>query len=206
VEVNFNEAQAANIIRNTYSTKWEINTGIESKWDRRLPRLFPLFVASVIRVPIVTSSSLPWVLVLILEQELLLAWSCCSDMLPQNEPGLSLGCKLRRNSLVAHNNTDNKHNCKEKRGQWRTRTARSFSGHNSNGFYNSTAHLYTPRHSYNLLIWISASDWRTQMGPCPRHRSVQIPCDHFVHNKLITKIKGHRVTTTFKRQNSKQNW
>jgi hypothetical protein len=96
--------------------------------------------------------------------------------------GLSLGCKLRRNSLVAQNNTDNKHGCKEKCGQWRTWTARSFSGHNSNGFYSSTTHLYTPRHPYYLLIWINASDWRTQMGPCPRHGSVQIPCDHSVHN------------------------
>ena len=82
------ESKGANIIRKNILLNSESSTGIESKWDRRLPRLFPLFVvfvASVIRVPMVTSSSLSWVLLLILEEELLLTRSCCSDMLSPKE-------------------------------------------------------------------------------------------------------------------------
>ena len=55
------ESKGANIIRKNILLNSESSTGIESKWDRRLPRLFPLFVvfvASVISVPMVTSSSL----------------------------------------------------------------------------------------------------------------------------------------------------
>lgn len=58
-------------------------TGTEPKCKRRLPRLCPLsFLAWARRLPIVTdtSSSLSWVQVLMLELELLLTWSCCSDM------------------------------------------------------------------------------------------------------------------------------
>lgn len=51
----------ANIIQRNILHNSEISTGIESKCDRRLPRLFVLFVvfvASVIREPMVSSSSL----------------------------------------------------------------------------------------------------------------------------------------------------
>jgi hypothetical protein len=53
-------SRGASIIRETLHNS-EISTGIESKCERRFPRLlalFVVFVASVIRVPMVSSSSL----------------------------------------------------------------------------------------------------------------------------------------------------